>query len=203
MDYSLNCSKGVIMGNRIEVCGAIAAGKTTLANAFEQMDYHVLLEDFTKIAVLDDFYSDPTRFAFETEILFTLQHYYQVKKMQGIGNPIICDFSSIDDYAFALVTLNEKEMYIYNQIFSYIQEWIGKPKKLIKLSTSTEELVNRIHNRGRKNEMGIDGTYLKIFEKSLEEAIIRYYCDVPIVNLNTEIVSISEYDDVFLERLLI
>lgn len=190
------------MNSRIEICGAIAAGKTTLANAFSKNNNYTIFEDFSKISMLDDFYSNPSLFSFETEISFTLQHYYQIKKADIDKKNLICDFSSVDDYAFAFVTLNDQEMYIYDQIFSYIKNTIGKPKKLIRLSASTEELICRIHNRGRKNEKGIDNNYLKKFENSLEKAIFKYYSDVPIVMLNTETVTISEYNRVFLEGLL-
>ena len=190
------------MNNRFEICGSIASGKTTLTNAFANINYNVVFEDFTKISMLDDFYSDPIAFSFETEISFTVQHYYQIKKVFETKENLICDFSSVDDYAFALVTLNDEEMHIYNQIFSYILERLGKPKKLIKLSASTEELLHRINNRGRKNELGIDSDYLIKFENSLAKAINKFYSDVPFININTEDISFSDYDNDFLEGLL-
>lgn len=190
------------MNNRIEICGAIAAGKTTLANAFSKINGNIILEDFSKISMLDDFYSNPSSFAFETEISFTLQHYYQIKKDVENSQNLICDFSSIDDYAFALLTLNEKELYIYNQIFSYTQERIGKPKKIIKLSASIKELIYRIHNRGRENETDIDSDYLKKFENCLEMAIDKFYSDIPLIAINTEDISFLDYDNKFLEKLL-
>lgn len=191
------------MNNRIEICGAIAAGKTTLASAFAKNNDYAIFEDFSKISMLDDFYSNPSFFSFETEMTFTMQHYYQVKKETGNKKKFFCDFSSVDDYAFASITLNDQEMHIYDQVFSYIQERMGKPQKLIKLLTSTEELICRIHNRGRKNEVRIDSNYLKNFECALEKAIDKYYSDVPTITLNTEKISITEYDSVFLDRLLV
>ncbi len=118
------------MKDRIEICGAIASGKTTLTQAFSKFGYSADLEDFTRISMLDDFYADPLSVSFETEISFTLQHYYQIKKALQGREHVIFDFSSVDDYAFALAILNEKEMGIYNQVFDYIIERIGKPQKL-------------------------------------------------------------------------
>lgn len=189
------------MNDRIEICGAIAAGKTTLANAFSKIGYHIELEDFTKISMLDDFYVNPVFVSFETEISFTLQHYYQIKKALQAGKLAVCDFSSVDDYAFALAILNEKEMKIYDQVFDYVLEQIGKPQKLIRLYTSRDELISRIRNRGRQNEQGIDQYSLLKFEKSLSIAIERFYHDVPLVKLNTEQYLPSDYDKEFLESL--
>lgn len=181
------------MKDRIEICGAIASGKTTLANNFSKFGYNIELEDFTKISMLDDFYSNPLFVSFETEISFTLQHYYQIKKALQTGGYVVCDFSPVDDYAFALAILNEKEMEIYNQIFDYVMQQIGKPQKLIKLYASADELISRIKNRGRQNEQGINRSSLLIFEESLRIAIERFYDDVPLVEINTEQYSPSDY----------
>lgn len=189
------------MKDRIEICGAIAAGKTTLANAFSKIGWKIELEDFTKISMLDDFYSNPLFVSFETEISFTMQHYYQIKKALQINESVICDFSSVDDYAFALSILNEKEMKIYDQVFDYALKKIGTPKKLIKLYASTDELLLRIKNRGRQNEQGINRSSLLKFEESLSLAIERFYDDVPLVKINTEQYSISDYSEEFLQSL--
>lgn len=189
------------MSGRIEICGAIASGKTTLAKAFLKQEYNIELEDFSKISMLDDFYSDPLSVSFETEISFTLQHYYQIKKALQTGEYVVCDFSSVDDYAFALAILNEKEMHIYNQIFIYVVEKIGKPQKLIKLSASADELLSRIKKRGRENEQSINKSSLLKFEESLSRAIERFYDDVPLIEINTEQYLPCDYDKGFLEKL--
>lgn len=189
------------MSSRIEICGAIASGKTTLANAFLKAGHIVKFEDFTKIAMLDDFYSDPLSVSFETEISFTLQHYYQIKKALQTGEHTICDFSSVDDYAFALSILNEKEMEIYNSIFAYIIDRIGKPKKLIWLHASADELLLRIKKRGRENEQSINKSSLLKFEESLSRAIKRFYYDVPLIEIFTEQYLPSDYCKEFLENL--
>lgn len=186
---------------RIEICGAIASGKTTLASAYSKSGYTTEFEDFSKISMLDDFYSDPISVSFETEISFTLQHYYQVKKALLPIKTAVCDFSSVDDYAFALAILNEKEMEIYNQIFAYILDRVGKPQKLIRLNASADELLLRIENRGRTNEQSINKSSLVEFERCLDYAITRYYNDVPIVMLNTEQYFPSHYSKEFLGSL--
>ena len=189
------------MKDRVEICGAIAAGKTTLANAFSKIGCNIELEDFTKISMLDDFYTNPIFVSFETEISFTMQHYYQIKKALQISDSVICDFATVDDYAFALSILNEKEMEIYDQIFNYIIKKIGRPQKLIKVYASTDELLLRIKSRGRQNEQGISRSSLLKFEESLTLAIERFYGDVPLVKISTEQYSISDYSEGFLQSL--
>lgn len=189
------------MNDRLEICGAIASGKTTLACTFSKCGFAVETEDFTKIAMLDDFYSDPLLVSFETELSFTLQHYYQIKKALQSSEYTVCDFSSVDDYAFALSILNEHEMKIYDQVFGYIIEQIGKPQKLIRLSAPVDELILRIKTRGRKNEQSISRRSLIKFEESLSMAIEHFYTDVPLIRVQTEQYVLSDYNEAFLRNL--
>ena len=189
------------MKDRLEICGAIASGKTTLASVFSKFGHAVVLEDFTRISMLDDFYSDPLFVSFETELSFTLQHYYQIKKALQSWEYTVCDFSSVDDYAFALAILSDREMKIYDQVFGYILERIGRPQKLIRLSASVNELISRIKSRGRQNEQSISELSLLRFEESLSVAIERFYSDVPLVIVQTEQYSVSDYSEDFLRSL--
>lgn len=189
------------MANRLEICGAIASGKTTLASAFSKFGYNVELEDFTRIAMLDDFYTNPLFVSFETELSFTLQHYYQLKRALQSNEYTVCDFASVDDYAFALAILDKREMEIYNQVFDYIIEQIGKPQKLVRLSAPTDELLLRINSRGRQNEQGISKMSLIKFEENLNIAIERFYVDVPTVRVQTEQCVPTDYSESFLQNL--
>ena len=64
---------------RIEICGGIASGKTTLANLLARSNIDPILEDFQTNLFWRAFYADPAGTAFETEITFLLQHYHQIK----------------------------------------------------------------------------------------------------------------------------
>lgn len=186
------------MNDRLEICGAIASGKTTLAGAFSKCGYIVEMEDFSRIHMLDDFYSNPLFVAFETELSFTLQHYYQIKKSLQKNKYTVFDFSSVDDYAFALSILNKCEMEIYDQVFGYIIGKIGRPQKLIRLSAPVDKLIARIKSRGRENEQGISEPSLLKFEESLCVAVERFYADVPIVRIQTDQYVPADYNKAFL-----
>lgn len=68
---------------RIEICGGIASGKTTLAKLLEENGIgKAIYENFEKNPFWEAFYKNPSKYAFETEIAFTLQHYHEIKKKQ-------------------------------------------------------------------------------------------------------------------------
>lgn len=188
------------MVKRIEVCGNIASGKTTLVRAFENAGYACIFEDFSKIAYLDDFYKNPCEFAFETEIAFTLQHYHQIRK--NVTESAIADFSLANDYAFALTTLSKEEFVVYEKMIEYIVNKVGIPEKIIFLDTSASELLNRIGARGRENEKSISIDYLNNVYGNTVKTLNKKFETAKIVRVNTEKIGIDEYSKDFLDKLL-
>lgn len=191
------------MGNRIEICGVIASGKTTLLKSFLEVTNNLIFEDFSKVSFLDEFYKNPSLYAFETEIAFTLQHFFQLKNACFNRELCVSDFSLVGDYAFADENLDEQEFNIYKQIFNLIIDKIGKPQKLIYLKSSPQLLLKRIGERNRENEQTIQEDYLNNIETSLTKAIQTIYSDVPVVNINTEEISFSKYSKAFISDLIL
>ncbi|MDE6284353.1 MAG: deoxynucleoside kinase [Bacilli bacterium] len=187
--------------NRIEICGNIASGKTTLAKAFGvQLGYANVFEDFTSVQTLTDFYQSPKEFAFETEIIFTLLHYYQLKKLNG--NFAVADFSLINDYAFALTTLNKKEFDIYEKLFDDILYKIGFPKHVIMVKTNINTLLNRISTRSRNNELLISEDYLISIQKNIERSIVDKFSCVKVTTIDSDKCNIENYTQTFLKSLI-
>lgn len=187
--------------NRIEICGNIASGKTTIAKAFGlQLGYVNVFEDFTSVQTLTDFYQSPNEFAFETEIIFTLLHYYQLKKLNG--NFAVADFSLINDYAFALTTLNKNEFDIYEKLFDHVLDRIGLPEHIIMMKTDIETLLNRISSRNRENELFITEEYLISIQKNIERSIMDKFSCVQVTTIDSNECNVKNYTQSFLKSLI-
>lgn len=186
--------------DRIELCGNIASGKTTLATACGRLGRNIVLEDFSSVPFLEDFYSNPDEFAFETETAFTLLHYYQLKKLGGGFG--ISDFSLLDDYAFALTTLTESDFCIYEKLFDHLLVKIGLPQKIIRLDAPIGVLLNRINERGRTGERAISADYLVTVQKNINKAYPVKFAAVPVVKINTVDTKPSGYDADFIASIL-
>jgi deoxyadenosine/deoxycytidine kinase len=180
------------MIKRIEICGNIASGKTTLAKAFNNAGHDCIFENFSNVVYLDDFYKNPSEYAFETEIAFTLQHYYQLKKAEA--PTVISDFSRITDYAFALTTLDTSEFAIYKKMFEHLIDKIGLPERIILLSTPTDELLKRLNERGRDNEKGISQDYLEKVYDNILKVIRDKFKPVKVVHFDTGKIQCQNYN---------
>lgn len=159
---------------RIEICGGIAAGKTTLTRLLNEIGIHSVYEDFEANPFLKEFYALPEVYSFETEISFLLQHYHLIKKTWKMHKAIVCDYSFVLDHAYAKMTLknrNEKELFLKmeNEVLGQLR----KPDLLIYLKCEPAILLERITERGRSLEKGITIEYLSDLTTLLEKQLIK------------------------------
>lgn len=176
---------------RIEIIGNIASGRSTLLELLRNEGYNVISENFEAHPFLKSFYENSTEFAFETEMCFLLQHYYDYKisSLEGIN---ICDFSIYLDDAFARVTLDSDDYRLFKELKNHISHKYGLPDLVIYTSCSPETSYNRIMMRNREMEKGIELDYLKLIDNEIREV-----CST-INNLfivNTDLVSLVDESD--------
>lgn len=171
---------------RIELCGGIASGKTTFASALEKhlASFTAVYEDFSSNTFLDDFYQDISRYAYETEISFLLQHMHQIKTAKLKGTDFICDFSIEQDYAYAVNNLESASELSFEEIYKETIRQIEHPNLIIFLQCPSQVLIERIRARGRSNEQGIDSKYLDTTVYALKNRLSQQKSDVIVVDSN-------------------
>ena len=69
----------------VAIEGTIGVGKTSLANLLsEKLSAKLVLETFEDNPFLSDFYEDPERNAFQTQLWFLLQRYQQQQDLRQV-----------------------------------------------------------------------------------------------------------------------
>ena len=69
----------------IAIEGVIGVGKTSLAKMLtEKLSAKLVLEKFEENPFLEDFYTDPERYAFQTQLYFLLSRYRQQLELKQI-----------------------------------------------------------------------------------------------------------------------
>lgn len=170
----------------LEICGAIAAGKTTLAQLLaEEGDLRLIEEDFRAVPFFEAFYSDPVVFGFEAELSFTLQHYHKVKVAARVRSPFVCDFSPIQDLAYADVTLDGAEKDAYVAVHEVMLRHLPAPRVLVYLECDTSVLLARIRARKRRGEESIDEGYLRAVDAALRSRLQEVESDTTVMSINT------------------
>ena len=172
----------------VAIEGPIGVGKTSLANLLaEKLAARKVLEDFEDNPFLADFYEEPERFAFQTQLFFLLQRYQQQQELRQVDifhNLLITDYMFIKDRLFASLNLNEKEMNLYDTIANLLEKNVINPDMVIYLQADTDTLVKNINKRQRTFEVNISYEYIDGLNEVYNEYFFRYQ-DTPLVIINT------------------
>lgn len=158
---------------RIEICGGIASGKTTLAKLLEQNGYTAIYERFEDNPFLKDFYRDEKyNNAFETEMVFTLLHYNQLR-LKEQNSLVVSDYSLLQDLSYGMVNLSKEELLVYQNIYDFMSSKLSSVNLIIYLKCSIDCLLKRIRERDRDMELTIGQAYLQKTIGALEQCIGR------------------------------
>lgn len=172
--------------NRVEICGGIASGKTTLATVMQDAGYYAIFENFKLNPFIEKFYSDPDFYSFETEISFLLQHYSQIKTEARQTESFFCDYSLLLDFSYAEVTLKPPHLTIFQAVYETVISEILSPNLIIHLRCSAETQLERIRLRNRSMESGITTQYLDLLNHALDAIVRLEYSQSRILEIDSE-----------------
>ena len=162
----------------IAIEGPIGVGKTSLANLMsKELSARLVREEFDENPFLPDFYKDPERFAFQTQLFFLLSRYRQQQQLQQTDlftKTLISDYMFVKDRLFAALNLNDKEMSLYNAVARILEKNVTSPDMVIFLQSDTDRLMQNIKLRGREYEKLIDWKYIDALNQMYNEFFFRY-----------------------------
>ena len=165
---------GSIPYRHIVIEGGIGAGKSTLARAIaERLEVAPVLEPFADNPFLEQFYSDPERYAFPVELSFLAQRYKQLKGAITARNlfrdALVADYVFAKSDLFAKITLPKAEYTLFRNLFDVMAEGMPSPELIVYLRPGPERQHAQIAARGRSYEQDIDTAYLARIEKAYEK----------------------------------
>lgn len=168
-----------------EVCGGIAAGKTTFASLMNRISLYQVYEDFKKSPFWEAFYSNPGKYVFETELSFILLHYHQIKKALEGDNNLICDFSFLVDLAYAKIGLTGTKLKAFEYVLDQIRSELPKTDLIVHLQCDAESELERIRRRARKEEELITLEFLDSLNKAVHREINTIQTSIPVLTIDS------------------
>ena len=174
----------------IAIEGVIGVGKTTLARLLApSFDADMLLEIFEENPFLSDFYSDRTRYAFQTQIFFLLSRYHQQRRgvtaIVASGRSLLSDYTFAKDALFARINLAGDELQMYNRVHEALAEKIPLPDLLVYLRAATDTLMQRIALRDRSYERNMERGYIEELNHAYDDFFSKPYDGTPILTIDT------------------
>ena len=185
--------------NYITIDGVIGAGKTTLAKMIvEEYNGSIVLEEVEENPFLSDFYRDPKHFAFSTQLFFLLSRYRQQQSILQhdlFHSLLVSDYLFAKDKIFAYLTLEDRELLLYEKIMSLLERDIVKPDLVIYLKSSPNRLMANIKKRGRPFEKDMSQEYIESLNTAYNR-FFNHYNETPLLTINsTELDFVSNRED--------
>lgn len=168
--------------------GPIGVGKTSLTTLLaEELNARLILERAEENPFLSDFYKDPARYRFQTQMFFLLNRFSQQQEMAQpdlFTQITISDYLFDKDRIFAYLNLDDNELGLYEQFYKILEPKIVRPDLVIFLQADTDTLLRRIKLRARPFEKEIDPNYIASVNEAYNHFFFRY-SDTPLFVINT------------------
>ena len=172
----------------LAVEGPIGVGKTSLVKLLgKKLGAKMVLEEYENNPFLEDFYNDPERFAFQTQLFFLLSRYRQQQDLRQVDmfhNLLITDYMFVKDRLFASLNLDDKELSLYDTVANLLERNVLKPDMVIYLQADTQTLMHNISQRGRDFETNMSFEYLDALGQVYAEYFFKYQ-ETPLIIINT------------------
>lgn len=172
----------------IAIDGVIGVGKTTLTNMLvERFKGKAVYEVVEENPFLADFYEDPKRFAFQTQMFFLLSRYrqqHEIPQRELFHQLIVADYTFWKDKIFAYLNLEDRELFLYEKVVTLLEKDIPKPDLVVYLKSTPERLMQNIKKRGRSFERNISFDYIQSLNKAYNN-FFNHYNETPLLIINT------------------
>jgi deoxyadenosine/deoxycytidine kinase len=172
----------------IAVEGPIGVGKTSLVERLaERLGARKLLEVADDNPFLAGFYQDARRYAFQAQLWFLLNRFRQQQELAQwdlFRQTLVTDYLFAKDKIFAYLTLEDRELALYERVHALLQVQVPAPDLVIFLQASTEALLARIAHRGKPYEREIGRTYLEELNAAYTHFFFHYRAS-PLLVVNT------------------
>lgn len=161
------------MRRYVVIEGLIGAGKTTLCRLLErERDAQLVLEPHEDNPFLEAFYNDPTRYALPVQMYFQLTRWRQLDKIRQLSffhEWVVSDYCFEKDRLFAVKTLADEELELYDRFAMTLGKEIPTPDLIIALEAPIPVLLERIRNRGVAGEERINKGYLEDLKERYDD----------------------------------
>lgn len=181
----------------ITVAGTVGVGKSTLTKSLANaLNFRTSFEKVDTNPYLDKFYADFKKWSFHLQIYFLAERFKEQKRIFEYGGGFIQDRSIYEDTGiFARMhyekgNMSPTDYETYSSLFDamVMTPFFHHPDLLIYLEGSFEEIVKRIHERGRPMEQDTPIEYWEEMYNRYEKWISNFNA-CPILRLN-----INDYD---------
>jgi len=153
-------------------------GVSALARCLsERFDARLVLERHDENPFLERFYHYSSRWAFQAQIAFLANRYWQQRTMQPLGlfhRGMVADYTSDKDRVFAQLNLRGEDLKLYEELYEQMEPATPRPDLVVLVRGSVRRSMEAIRERGQSYEVGIDEGYIVALHEAYMEYFLRH-----------------------------
>ena len=158
----------------ITIGGNIGCGKTTVLSNLSK-EWTVFKEPLEKLGSwLDLFYTNPQRYAFSFQMKILHDFLYFTPAQKRSDDLLITERSPLDSLYVFCKTLKDSKTIThmeYNLFKEYVDTIGWKPDTFVYLRTDPETCIQRMRERARECETGVDDKYIRQIHDAYENFV--------------------------------
>ena len=112
-----------------------------------------------------------------------------------LGFLLIADYLFAKDRIFASITLDDRELVLYDRIASLLEQSIPRPDLVLYLQSNTERLLANIKGRARTYEKDISEDYIRQLNEAYNQFFLNYDASPLLIINSTEIDFVNKEED--------
>ena len=171
----------------ISIAGNIGVGKTTLAKKLaEYFSCEVLFEPYDANPFLPDVYAGKKELSLDSQLFFLTKRIEQLGMNSLLpGKIYISDYIFDKEQIYARELLNPKQLSLYEDIYNMLSQNVYKPVLVIYMQDSSQNCLDRIHNRNRPYEQRIEVGFLDNLVDDYEN-LFKAWKSSPVLKISTK-----------------
>jgi deoxyadenosine/deoxycytidine kinase len=174
---------------RIEVCGSIGVGKSTVAACLAgAWDLPLVREIYEDVPFWAKYYAEPEEYELEKNVSFLLAHGEAIRaglRARGSGGMIFLDFALFQDLAYSDLSSRRADAAVMEMLYERLVDRFRTPTLLIHLRCPIEVQIDRIRRRGREPEADLGEPFLSALSRSIEARVDRLRTEVPVIDVDS------------------
>jgi len=181
---------------RIEIAGALATGKSTVAGILRERGFHLVSENLANNPYLEMRKVDPVKYEFLCQQRFVADKLDAIEKaIAETSRHIVSDYCLAAEKAYIVHYLSYRPEWV-ERLVGQIDEGesrIGKPDCIVHLRCRPETQVERIRRRGRDFEQGHDVAFVSAIKDLVgRQVALARAAGVQVVEIDVDGIEPSE-----------
>ena len=176
------------IAQRVEFCGGIGVGKSTIARYLaSQLGFQLIEESYDTVPFWS-LHQQFSGFEFPKNIGFLIVHLEKILSTldgEEVGK-IVCDFSFTQILAYAEISGSVNEKRAFREIHQMLTARIGEPWLTVHLTCPIETQIERIKRRVRIGETVPGSAFLKRLNGQIEDELSHLNGNVIAIQLERE-----------------